>query len=92
MHAYRLDIYMKNETRTEELVFEVLKKSKEPLLISEIVQKVRKISDTHLVGNTPEKSLYSMLYRSEKKRLDNGERERFRKTKRGNQILLELNK
>ena len=83
---------MRKNIRTEDLVSDILKKSKEPMLISEIVKKIRKISDTHLTGNTPEKSLYSMIYRSEKKRSEQGKPERFRKVKRGNMILLELNK
>jgi hypothetical protein len=82
---------IRNKISTEEMAIAILKKSKEPMLISEIVELIKKKSSTHLIGKTPEKSFYSMIYRNDKTRVANNEKAIFNKILRGSTLFLELN-
>lgn len=82
---------MSSKLSIEELTISVLKKAKQPLLIREIVDEIKKIEPEQLKGKTPTNSLYSIIYRHEAKRKDKGEKELFSKIKRGKQLYLEMN-
>lgn len=81
----------RNKTSTEKLAVSILTDTKEPMLISEIVEIIKKQSPTHLTGKTPEKSFYSMIYRNEKRRVENNQSPIFKMEKRGSMLFLELN-
>lgn len=92
-HAILFEIIrMKNNNiSTEEMAIAILKKSGEPMLIFEIVAQIKKKSSTHLIGKTPEKSFYSMIYRNDKRRTERNEKPLFNKIFRGGVLFLELN-
>lgn len=82
---------IRNKISTEEMAIAILKKSKEPMLLTEIVKLIKKKSSTHLIGKTPKNSFYSMIYRNDKVREANNEKAIFNKILRGSSLFLELN-
>lgn len=82
---------MTSKISIEELTIAVLENANQPLLISEIVEEIRKIKPDQFKGKTPNKSLYSIIYRNDAKRREKFEKEIFSKMKRGRQIYLGLN-
>lgn len=65
-------------------IIEALKRTKKPLTLLELVTEIRKTNPTILKGQTPTKTLYSAIYRAEKKR------KLFKHTKENNKLKIEL--
>lgn len=63
----------------EQLMIEVLLKNPDhgPLSVHEIVQGMKRLAPQVLPGKTPNKSLYSVIYRREKRREEFGEPNAF---------------
>lgn len=56
--------------KLERLALDVLRTSEKPLSLREIVDAVNNVSPHAFSGKTPTNSLYSILYRSQKRRID----------------------
>lgn len=56
----------------ENLAIRVLKRSKNPLTLHQMVDEIKKIDPSVLRGKSPSKSLYSVIYRKEKEREKEG--------------------
>ncbi|NRB38347.1 MAG: hypothetical protein HRU20_07740 [Pseudomonadales bacterium] len=76
----------RNVSSLEQLMIDVLLEEKEPLTINEIVENIINRSPNSLTGKTPNKSLYSIIYRREKRRIEKGEALLFQASKRGGAI------
>jgi len=76
---------------SEELMVNVLNHAKQPLSLDEVVTEIIKISPTTLTGKTPNKSLYSIIYRREKQRKERGHQPLFHQMKRGGATYYSLN-
>ena len=70
-------------SRNEQLMIEVLESSSEPLNLNEIVEEINKLDKNCLTGKSPSKSLYSIIYRREKRRSLNNEEPMFIVNTRG---------
>ncbi len=70
---------------------EVLKEHNHGLALHQIVKEIRKIEPDCLRGETPVNSLYSIVYRKEKKRIKAGEKPLFKKYGVHRNILYKLN-
>ena len=62
----------RHNSEIENLLFETLKDAKEPLTLEEMVGKIRDKDPSKLSGANPQKSLYSIIYRREKRRVERG--------------------
>ena len=60
----------RKKSTSEQLMVNILAKSKQPLTLNEIVSEILSINPSALSGNTPCKSLYSVIYRREKRRAE----------------------
>ena len=76
---------------TEQYLVEVLRKSEKELSIHEIIDRIRNINPNILSGKTPHKSLYSIIYKREKQRLERGQPPLLNVTKRGGASYYSLN-
>jgi hypothetical protein len=76
---------------SEQLMIDILTKSNQPLLLDEIVKKILVLDPSALTGKTPMKSLYSVIYRREKRRTERGTESLFEKTTRGGATYYTLN-
>lgn len=76
----------------EQLMIQVLESSSHSLNMVEIVKAISDIDRTVLAGRTPVKSLYSIIYRREKRRKEQGYPLMFTVTKRGGTQYYSLNK
>jgi hypothetical protein len=56
----------------EDLMIEVLTQMDKPLTLTEIVKEIHKVSPNVLTGKSPRNSLYSIIYRREKRRIETG--------------------
>lgn len=79
-------------SRAEELMAEILAKRKTPMTLGEIVDAILRQDPTVLGGATPEKSMYSIVFRREKRRKANRMPLLFRRTKERGSILYQLNR
>jgi hypothetical protein len=70
----------------------ILEKYKRPMNLIEVVEKIQKLDPYALSGNTPRKSLYSVVYRREKRRSEKGEKALFRTVEVNNELFFTLNK
>ncbi|NKI73632.1 hypothetical protein Dpoa2040_000845 [Dickeya sp. CFBP 2040] len=82
----------RNVSRNEQLMLQVLESAVQPLNLREIVNAINAINNTSLAGKTPEKSLYSIIYRREKRRKENGQTPIFIVNKRGGTQYYSVNK
>lgn len=82
---------MQTKTTTEMLMVNVLKNSKVSLTLGEIVIKIRAKHPDKLNGRTPTKSLYSMIFRHDKKREQKGDKPLFKVEIRGGSKFYSLN-
>ena len=80
------------KSKSETMMLEVLKEAIEPLNLIEIVQLIHKKDTSVLSGKSPEKSLYSIIYRREKTRKSLGLQSMFIVTKRGGSQYYSINK
>lgn len=71
--------YSRRKSKAEELMIEVLKEYKDGMSLFGIVQEILQKDPECLVGKTPINSLYSIVYRKEKRRVENGELPLFEK-------------
>ena len=75
----------------EPLMVEVLKRKRRPLSLREVVYEIAKVAPEQFTGSTPRNSLYSVIYRREKRRIAlNQEVQFLRKSCRG-EILFSIN-
>jgi|GEM_PF-5410271 len=65
-------------------IIEALKRTKKPLTLLELVTEIRKTNPKILKGQTPTNTLYSAIYRAEKKE------KLFKHTKENNKLKIEL--
>ena len=79
-------------SKIEQLMIEVLKASAQSLNMAEIAAAIKKKDNQVLTGKTPDKSLYSIIYRREAKRKELGLPSPFVVIKRGGGKHYELNK
>lgn len=67
----------RRKSNLEELMVEILKKKKKPLTLLEVVDEISKTNPEVFTGKTPSKSLYSIIYRREKLRIEKGSQPMF---------------
>lgn len=79
-------------SKNEQLMISVLETAGQSLNMSEIVKAIAKKDKSALSGKTPEKSLYSIIYRREKRRKEQGKPPLFLVIKRGGTQYYQLNK
>ena len=77
-------------SKCEEMMVEVLSRAAAPLTIGEIVALVRDSDSSLLVGATPAKSLYSMIFRREACRRQSGQKTLFNTVKERGVVLYSL--
>lgn len=75
----------------EAMMVKVLKKKKKALSLGEVVSAIEKMEPTAFSGKTPTNSLYSIVYRREKRRVENGKQPLFSIEKERNAALYSLN-
>lgn len=83
-------IWTKNKSASEQCMVDILEESKQELTLNEIVSEILRRNPTLLSGKTPKKSLYSVLYRREKRRLEYGLPLLFKTIKRRNTTYYSL--
>jgi len=66
-------------------------KKKNPLSLQEIVDEIMKRDETAFTGKTPRNSLYSIVYRNEKKRLEEKNQTLFLTNKERREIVYSIN-
>ena len=84
--------WSRSKSEVEDLMVYVLKKKSSPMSLGEIVEEMKKLSPELLTVKTPKNSLYSILYRREKRRIDAGEKPVFKTTEERREVLYSLNK
>jgi HB1, ASXL, restriction endonuclease HTH domain len=60
----------RRRSHLKELMVRVLTDSQRPMPLSEITRAIKSSFPEAMTGKTPEKSLYSVVYRSEKRRIE----------------------
>lgn len=75
----------------ENLLVQVLVKSDTPMTLNEIIQKIQESTPSAFTGSNPKNSLYSIIYRREKRRIEKGHASLLTKTKRNGLIFYSLN-
>lgn len=84
--------YSQRISQNEQAMVDVLNSSDIPLNLSEIVEAIHSENADILKGKTPERSLYSIIYRREMKRKEFGCPPLFLTTKRGGTQYYSLNR
>ena len=62
----------RNTSASEKLMVDVLRDANQALTLDEIVEQILDRNPAAFVGKTPKKSLYSIVYRREKRREEQG--------------------
>lgn len=75
----------------ETLMVDVLKASKKPMSLNEIVETIKANNPESIRGKTPRNSLYSIVYRNEKRRHENNEPLLFNVETTGRRSIYSLN-
>lgn len=75
----------------EPLMVAVLKKSRRPMSLLEVVAEIQALKPDVFVGKTPKNSLYSIIYRHEQKRATAGLPTRFLRASSNSVTLYTLN-
>jgi hypothetical protein len=75
----------------EPAMVQVLKDSRRPLTLGEITERMIDRDLVEVQGETPDKSLYSIVSRNEKRRLERGEKPLFKKVRDGRYVKYVLN-
>lgn len=73
-------------------MLQVLSKTKRPMNCSELVAGIRALDLDALGGSSPEKSLYSIIYRRELKRIAQGEKPLFATALNNRNLFYRINK
>jgi hypothetical protein len=81
----------RNNSALEPLMIAVLKKKKVALSLQEIVFEIQKSSPSIFTGSTPRNSLYSIVYRREKRRASLGKEALFNRQECRGEILYSIN-
>jgi hypothetical protein len=83
--------WSRQKSTIEEMMIAVLVNEKRPMSILEISCAIKKLDPSIFNGKTPKNSLYSIIYRREKKRKDSGEKGLFKTIKERRDVLYILN-
>lgn len=83
--------WSRSTSASEQLMVEVLAESGQSLTLDEIVEQILLKNTNTLTGNTPKKSLYSVIYRREKRRKERGQTTLFLTNSRGGATYYSLN-
>lgn len=78
-------------SNAEELMVTILRKKRRPMSLNEIIEEIQAIDPTALTGRTPRNSLYSVVYRRERRRAEHGERPLFKTIVERREVLYSLN-
>jgi hypothetical protein len=81
----------RNKSVSEQLMVNVLAEAKQALSLDEIVSVILASNSSALAGKTPKNSLYSVIYRREKRRAECGLEVLFITSKRGGATYYSLN-
>ncbi|MDQ7016495.1 MAG: HTH domain-containing protein [Gammaproteobacteria bacterium] len=81
----------RNKSTSEQLMVDVLAESKQALTLDEIVSEILSRNPSTLTGKTPKNSLYSVIYRREKRREERGLHSLFKTTNSGRTTYYSLN-
>ena len=81
----------RNKSTAEQLMVDVLANSKQALTLEEIVSEILSMNPSALTGKTPRNSLYSVIYRREKRRSERGLDALFKTSTRGGATYYSLN-
>lgn len=79
-------------SRAEELMVEILRRRKSPMTLGEIVDVILSQEPTALSGATPRNSMYSIVFRRERRRKESRIPLLFKTTKVRGSLLYQLNK
>ncbi|EMH4138714.1 hypothetical protein RGJ21_003558 [Serratia marcescens] len=80
----------RRKSELEQMVIEVLKRSKEPLSLLKITEKIIEVAPSLLRGATPSNSLYSIIYKREKRREADGDTAVFLRLNKGRLVYYTL--
>jgi hypothetical protein len=84
--------WKRHRSSLEKHVVEVLEEVNRPMSLGEIAKEVRLRWPNELQGETPQNSLYSIIYRREKRRQQRGSKPVFNQLKIGGKVFYELHK
>ncbi len=76
---------------SENLMVQILADAQQPLTLDEIVENILLSEPKAFAGRTPKKSLYSVVYRREKRRTERGQPTLFKTSYRGGATYYSLN-
>lgn len=62
----------RSKSKLELLLVQALRNADEPLTLNEIVKEIQVIDSSAFTGKSPKNSLYSIIYRREKRRAEKG--------------------
>ena len=79
-------------SRAEELMVEILRRRKSPMTLGEIVDVILQQEPSVLAGETPRKSMYSIVFRRENRRKGSRIPLLFKTTKERGSVLYQLNR
>lgn len=82
----------RRHSKLESMMLDILKKSKKPMTIAQIVEVIQLREPNIFTGKTPNNSLFSIIYRNEIKRESLGQKTLFKKSKQGNSTFYTKNK
>lgn len=83
--------WSRRKSNLEAMMTEVLRDKKKSLSLGEIVSEIEKIYPNSFSGQTPTNSLYSIIYKREKRRIKNGNQPLFLIEKNRNSSIYSLN-
>lgn len=81
----------RHKSDLETMMVEILRKKKTALTLKEIVAEIKNIEPDAFTGKTPTNSLYSIIYKREKRRTENGESLLFTTKKDRTVIVYSIN-
>jgi hypothetical protein len=84
--------FLVQKSRAEELMVEILKRRKSPMTLGEIVDVILKSEPEVLAGETPRNSMYSIIFRREKRRKESKQPMLFKTTRERRNVLYQLNR
>ena len=83
--------WSRKKSDLEAMMVSVLQKKKKALSLGEVVSEIEKMEPNAFTGQTPTNSLYSVIYRREKRRIQNGDQPLFLVEKDRNSSVYSLN-
>ena len=82
----------RRHSKLEAMMLDILKKSKKPMTIAQIVEAIQLREPDIFTGKTPSNSLFSIIYRNEIKRESLAQKTLFKKIKQGSSTFYTPNK